>query len=74
MLFRSKKISTILKSSPVIKLSTIRMILSNVAIENLYLEQLDVTIAFLHDKTDEDIYMQQTIGFIVPIGRILCVS
>ena len=51
--------------SPIVKLSTIRVILSIRAVENLYLEQLDVTTAFLHDEIDEDIYVQQPIGFVV---------
>ena len=40
--------------SPIVKLST-RVILSIVAVENLYLEQLNVTTAFLHDEIDEEL-------------------
>ena len=35
--------------SPVVKMNSIRTILSLVAVEDLHLEQLDVNIAFLHD-------------------------
>ncbi|GJR51063.1 retrovirus-related pol polyprotein from transposon TNT 1-94 [Tanacetum coccineum] len=45
--------------SPVVKMTTIRLVLSIVAAENLHLEQLDVKIAFLHGDLDEDIYMTQ---------------
>ena len=43
--------------SPVVKLTTIRLVLSMVAAENLHLEQLDVKIAFLHENLEEEIYM-----------------
>ena len=43
--------------APVVKLNTIRSVLSIVACEGLYLEQLDVKIAFLDGDLDEEIYM-----------------
>ena len=49
--------------SPVVKLTTIRVVLGIVAAENLHLEQLDVKTAFLHGDLEEDIYMQQPEGF-----------
>ncbi|KAJ0494593.1 putative RNA-directed DNA polymerase [Helianthus annuus] len=49
--------------SPVVKMTTIRLVLSIVAAENLHLEQLDVKTAFLHGDLDEDIYMAQPEGF-----------
>ncbi|GKA95743.1 retrovirus-related pol polyprotein from transposon TNT 1-94, partial [Tanacetum coccineum] len=49
--------------SPVVKMTTIRLVLSIVAAENLHLEQLDVKTAFLHGDLDEDIYMTQPEGF-----------
>ena len=51
--------------SPVVKMSTIRLVLGMVAAENLHLEQLDVKIAFLHGDLEEDLYMIQLEGFIV---------
>uniref|UniRef100_A0A2N9IPG8 Integrase catalytic domain-containing protein n=1 Tax=Fagus sylvatica TaxID=28930 RepID=A0A2N9IPG8_FAGSY len=51
--------------SPVVKLTTIRLVLGIVATENLHLEQLDVKTAFLHGDLEEDIYMSQPQGFIV---------
>ena len=46
-------------------MSTIRLVLGMVAVENLYLEQLDVKTAFLHGDLEEDLYMIQPEGFIV---------
>ena len=51
--------------SPIVKMSTIKLVLRMVAIENLHLEQLDVKTAFLHGDLQEDIYMSQPEGFIV---------
>jgi ATP-binding cassette subfamily B (MDR/TAP) protein 1 len=48
-----------------VKLITIRVVLRIVPAENLYLEQLDVKIAFLYGDLEEDIYMQQPEGFAI---------
>ena len=50
---------------PVVKTSTIRLVLGMVAAENLHFEQLDVKTSFLHGDLEEDIYMIQPEGFIV---------
>ncbi|RVW52843.1 Retrovirus-related Pol polyprotein from transposon TNT 1-94 [Vitis vinifera] len=50
--------------SPVVKMSTIRLVLGMVVIENLHLEQLDVKTTFLHGDLEEDLYMIQSEGFI----------
>ena len=51
--------------SLVVKLTTIRLVLRIVTVENLHLEQLDVKTAFLHGDLEEDIYIRQPQGFIV---------
>ena len=51
--------------SLVVKMSTIRLVLGMVAVENLHLEQLDVKTTFLHGDLEEDLYMIQSDGFIV---------
>jgi hypothetical protein len=52
--------------SPVVKYSSIRVLLAMVAYFDLELEQLDVKTVFLHGELEEQIYMQQPEGFIVP--------
>ena len=52
--------------SPVVKHTSIRILLSLTAMFDLELEQLDVKTAFLHGKLDEQIYMQQPEEFIAP--------
>ena len=43
--------------SPIVKMTTIKVILSLVAAENLHLEQLDVKTGFLHGDLEEEIFM-----------------
>ena len=47
------------------KLTSIQILLSIVASENLHLEQMDIKTAFLHGDLDKDIYMQQQEEFVV---------
>ena len=54
--------------SPIVKMTTIRVILSIVATENLHLEQLDVKTAFLHGDLKEEIFMAQKY-LLVPLGK-----
>ncbi|GKV53845.1 hypothetical protein SLEP1_g60358, partial [Rubroshorea leprosula] len=49
--------------SPVVKMSSIRVVLGLAASMNLELEQLDVKTAFLHGDLHEEIYMDQPEGF-----------
>jgi len=49
--------------SPVVKMTSIRTILSLMAVEDLHLEQLDVKTTFLHGDLEEEIYMQQPQGY-----------
>lgn len=43
--------------SPVVNMTTIRVMLSIVIVEDLQLEQLDVKIVFLLSNLEEDIYL-----------------
>ncbi|KAM2683111.1 hypothetical protein EV1_044763 [Malus domestica] len=49
--------------SPVVKMTSIRVILGMAASMDLELEQLDVKTAFLHGNLEEEIYMEQPKGF-----------
>ncbi|GKV27145.1 hypothetical protein SLEP1_g36348 [Rubroshorea leprosula] len=51
--------------SPVVKHSSIRVLLAMVTLYDLELEQLDVKTSFLHGELEERIYMSQPEGFIV---------
>lgn len=52
--------------SPVVKHTSIRLLLSIVASQDMELEQLDVKTAFLHGDLEEVIFMQQPEGFKEP--------
>ena len=49
--------------SPVVRLTTVRVVLAMCAMFDLHLEQLDVKTAFLHGELEEEIYMLQPEGF-----------
>ena len=49
--------------SPIVKMTSIRTILSPVAIEYLHLKQLDVKTTFLHGDLEEEIYMEHPQGY-----------
>jgi hypothetical protein len=46
--------------SPVVKMTSIRTILSLVVVEYFHLEQLDVKTNFLHGDLEEDLYVAAT--------------
>ena len=46
-------------------LTSVRILFSVVASENLHLEQMDVKTVFLHGDLDKEIYMEQPEGFVV---------
>ena len=50
--------------SPVVRFASIRLILAIVANLNLELYQMDVKIAFFNGELDEEIYMDQPVGFV----------
>ena len=49
--------------APVVRFDSVRLILAIAASEDMKLRQFDVKTAFLHGSLDEEIYMEQPIGF-----------
>ena len=59
--------------SPVARLSTIRVLLSLAASYGLLVHQMDVKMAFLNGEMEEEIYMDQPVGFVSKgQERIVC--
>jgi hypothetical protein len=52
--------------APVAKNYSLRLILAIAAAKNLEMIQLDVKTAFLYGTLDEEIYMKQPEGFVIP--------
>ena len=48
------------------RITSIRMLIAIAALYNLEIHQMDVKTAFLNGDLDEEIYMEQPEGFIVP--------
>lgn len=49
--------------SPVVRFTSIRSILAMVAQKNMHMMQFDVKTAFLNGELDENVYMEQPVGF-----------
>ena len=59
--------------SPVVRHTSIRVVLALVAHQDLELEQLDVKTTFLHGNLEEEIFMEQPEGFKKPsIENLVC--
>ncbi|GJU60052.1 zinc finger, CCHC-type containing protein [Tanacetum coccineum] len=52
--------------APVARITTIRLLLALAAIHNLVIHQMDVKTAFLNGDLDEEVYMKQPEGFVIP--------
>nr|GEV59054.1 zinc finger, CCHC-type [Tanacetum cinerariifolium] len=55
--------------APVARITTIRLLLSLAAIHNLVIHQMDVKTSFLNGNLDEQVYMKQPEGFVMPIDK-----
>ena len=52
--------------SPVVKMTTLRVLFALTAAMDLELFQMDVKTAFLHGDLDEELYMKQPRGYVIP--------
>ena len=52
--------------SPVVRFSSIRLLLAFAVQNDLLIHQMDVETAFLNGKLDEEIYIQQPEGYVKP--------
>ncbi|GKC14326.1 zinc finger, CCHC-type containing protein, partial [Tanacetum coccineum] len=52
--------------APVARITTIRLLLALAAIYNLVIHQMDVKIAFFNGDLEEEVYMKQPEGFVMP--------
>ncbi|KAL0301466.1 UNVERIFIED_CONTAM: Retrovirus-related Pol polyprotein from transposon TNT 1-94 [Sesamum radiatum] len=55
--------------APVARISTIRLLIALASIHNLVIHQMDVKTAFLNGDLDEEVYMKQLEGFIMPSNK-----
>ncbi|GKB07087.1 zinc finger, CCHC-type containing protein [Tanacetum coccineum] len=52
--------------APVARITTIRLLLALAATHNLLIHQMDVKVTFLNGDLDEEVYMKQPKGFVMP--------
>ena len=52
--------------APLVRISTIRLLLALASIHNLVIHQINVKTAFLNGDLDEEVYTRQPEGFVVP--------
>ncbi|PHT32531.1 TMV resistance protein N [Capsicum baccatum] len=52
--------------SPVTRITSVRMLIALAAVYDLQIHQIDVKTAFLNGELEEEIYMEQPEGFVVP--------
>lgn len=53
--------------APVVKMSTVRVLLSLAAVNNWYVTRMDVATAFLYGDLEEEVYMSILPGYCLPV-------
>ena len=64
--FRQKGLDYFDTYSPITRITSIRLLIALAAVYDLQIHQMDVKTAFLNGELEEEIYMEQPEGFIVP--------
>ncbi|GJT10875.1 zinc finger, CCHC-type containing protein [Tanacetum coccineum] len=68
--FRQKEgIDYFVTYAPVARITTIRLLLALAAIHNIVIYQIDVKTTFLNGDLDEEVYMKQPEGFVMPDNK-----
>nr|GEZ04204.1 zinc finger, CCHC-type [Tanacetum cinerariifolium] len=52
--------------APVARISTIRLLIAMASIHNMIIHQMDVKTTFLNGQLEDEVYMNQPLGFIMP--------
>ncbi|GKB94662.1 zinc finger, CCHC-type containing protein, partial [Tanacetum coccineum] len=65
-LVKDKELITLNKLHPVARITSIRVLFALASLYNLPIHQMDVKTAFLNGDLDEEVYMKQPEGFVLP--------
>ncbi|GJX24407.1 zinc finger, CCHC-type containing protein [Tanacetum coccineum] len=55
--------------APVVRITTIRLLLALAGVHNLVIHQMDIKTTFLNGDLDKEVYMKQPEGFVIPVDK-----